>query len=263
MRSALIARVQDSDPQVLESLYEHPSILNPILLSDPQAYIDSLANAIAYPGAKPKRNILRLHLSYLTAHFLDKASSEILQMTFDRILFPFFLFSKARQHTAELFWDVISQNFGASDSAPIFELLAGCADVVKDAKAQEISVDSMSSINFAVAARIAGKSVHDHLVVSLELFFACIENIVKSNTFSVHFEALTSKLQDLNPHVKVMSYLIAGALLGLLSGSHQLAAACKVLQVMNIEELQGIEDMPEDETLLNVCSFSPSIMFFC
>lgn len=101
------------------------------------------------------------------------------------------------------------------------------------------------------------------VLLSLELFFACIENIVKSNTFSVHFEALTKKLQDLNPHVKVMSYLIAGALLGLLSGSHQLAAACKVLQVMNIEELQGIEDMPEDETLLNVCSFSPSIMLFC
>lgn len=239
MRSALIARVQDSDAQVLESLYEHPSILNPILLSDPEAYIDSLANAIAYPGSKPKRNILRLHLSYLTAHFLNTASSEILQMIFDRILFPFLLFSKSRQHTAELFWDVLSQNFGASDSAPIFELLAGCADVVKDAKAQETSVDSMSRVNFAVAARIA-------------------ENIMRSNTCSVHQEALIKKLQDLNPHVKVMGYLIAGALLGLLSGSHQLAAACKVLQVMNFEELRGIDDMPENETLLNF--FGPSFL---
>jgi U3 small nucleolar RNA-associated protein 10 len=60
-----------------------------------------------------------------------------------------------------------------------------------------------------------------------------------------------------------MGYLIAGALLGLLSGSHQLAAACKILQVMNIEEFRGVEDMPEDETLLNVCSFSPSVMPFC
>lgn len=68
-------------------------------------------------------------------------------------------------------------------------------------------------------------------------------NILKSNSYSVHFEALVKKLQDASHHTRVLGYMITTALLRLLSGEHQLDAAHRVLDAMKIEELSGIEDV--------------------
>lgn len=64
-----------------------------------------------------------------------------------------------------------------------------------------------------------------------------LENILMSNNYAAHFDALVVKLQDINPHSKVLSYLITRALLGQLSGEHQLEAAHRVLDVAGIEDL--------------------------
>jgi U3 small nucleolar RNA-associated protein 10 len=70
------------------------------------------------------------------------------------------------------------------------------------------------------------------------------ENILMSNNYAAHFGALVAKLQDVNPHSRVMSYLVTRALLQQLSGEHQLEAAHRVLSVIGIEQLAGIEDLP-------------------
>jgi U3 small nucleolar RNA-associated protein 10 len=80
-----------------------------------------------------------------------------------------------------------------------------------------------------------------------------------SNNYAAHFDALVAKLQDVSPHSRVLSYLIARALLGQLSGEHQLEAAHRVLRVTSVEQLAGIEDLPSgSHDLFDVCR----IMFY-
>lgn len=62
------------------------------------------------------------------------------------------------------------------------------------------------------------------------------------------------KLQDINPHSRVLSYLITRALLRQLSGEHQLEAAYRVLDVAGITQLAEMEDLPAgSDKLSDVC----------
>ena len=70
------------------------------------------------------------------------------------------------------------------------------------------------------------------------------ENILMSNSYAAHFDALIAKLRDINAYSRNLGYLVTGALLGQLSGEHQLEAAHRVLDVIGIEQLAGIEDLP-------------------
>jgi U3 small nucleolar RNA-associated protein 10 len=75
-----------------------------------------------------------------------------------------------------------------------------------------------------------------------------------SNNYAAHFDVLVAKLLDVNVHSRVLSYLVTRALLRQLSGEHQLEAAHRVLQVTNIEQLDGIEDLPAwSDNLFDVC----------
>lgn len=49
-------------------------------------------------------------------------------------------------------------------------------------------------------------------------------------------------LKDANHNARVLGYLVMRALLGRLSGQHQLIAAQRAIQAMAIETLSGMED---------------------
>lgn len=125
------------------------------------------------PDAKPKRALLRLHLAFVAAHFLDKVEESLVDSVFYRVYFPFLLYSKPRQHTADLSWEIITKHL-APDFSGAFTLLEGCAEVVNAGKESEVSdpVEKMCAINAALAVNIAGGYIHSHFVrpPSRELF---------------------------------------------------------------------------------------------
>ncbi|KAG5644278.1 hypothetical protein DXG03_008763 [Asterophora parasitica] len=222
VHSALLVRVQDTNQAVVDALYSQPQVILPALSEDAETYVNYLSTALASPGSKPKRSLLRAHLTFLAAHFCP-ANAFHVDGIFQRIIFPFLLFSKPRQHTADVVWDIIS----SQKSGAVHEWLAGCADIVATEREKDVAdaVEKMGNINILIASQIA-------------------RNILKSNGFSDHFETLVVKLQDPNPHVKVLGYLVTRVLLGQLSGEHQVEAAHRTLEAIGTEELSGMEDLP-------------------
>ncbi|KAG6822289.1 hypothetical protein H0H92_014415, partial [Tricholoma furcatifolium] len=155
-------------------------------------------------------------------HFCPENASHA-DAVFQKIVSPFLLFSKPRQHTAEAVWDILA----SLKSGGNHEWLAGCASLVAEERAKDVSdaVEKMSSINVAFSSLIA-------------------RNILKSNNYAAHLETLITKLKDENSHTKALGYLIAYALLSQLSGEHQIEAGHKVLDVIDVAELDGMEDFP-------------------
>jgi U3 small nucleolar RNA-associated protein 10 len=75
------------------------------------------------------------------------------------------------------------------------------------------------------------------------LKFDCVltENIMVSNNYRAHLDGLLAKLHEENTYSRVFGHLITRAFLGRLSGEHQVDAADRVLQVMGLEQLAGME----------------------
>jgi U3 small nucleolar RNA-associated protein 10 len=59
---------------------------------------------------------------------------------------------------------------------------------------------------------------------------------------SDHTDFVLGVLKDANHNARVLGYLVTRALLGRLSGQHQLIAAQRAIQAMAIETLSGMED---------------------
>jgi U3 small nucleolar RNA-associated protein 10 len=57
-----------------------------------------------------------------------------------------------------------------------------------------------------------------------------------------------SKLTDSNPHISLMSHLIALGLIKKLSGEHQLEVAHKIIDTLKLEQLSGIDGLSEENT---------------
>ena len=108
--------------------------------------------------AKPKRNILRLHISYIASHFWSATASATRDDVFHQLLFPYILFSKPRQKTAALLWDILKEHLSQSPSKDGIEWLSGCFELIKPEVASDgaESVDLMNQTNFNVATKIAG-----------------------------------------------------------------------------------------------------------
>lgn len=158
IRNALICRLQDSDVSILEVLYENPATITPIMSSDPQAYISSLSLAIG-TTAKPKRNVLRYHLTYLVSHFWTTAEVSTQELIFHQLIFPFLLFSKSRHKIAELVWEIIGKDLLSQPSeASVSDWLVGCAAMTKAEESSEGSdlIDCLNQININISEKIAG-----------------------------------------------------------------------------------------------------------
>ncbi|KAF9451337.1 hypothetical protein P691DRAFT_663457 [Macrolepiota fuliginosa MF-IS2] len=221
--SALISRLQDSEQQVLEALYDKPDLITPLFASEPSIYIETLLTSL---GSKPKRSFLRLHLTFVLKHLYPTLNKEQKEKIVSEVLFPFLLFSKPRQHTAETIWDLIGENMGG-EMGKEFEILRGCAGVVRTERerAGEDALDKMRSINAALSAKVA-------------------QNILMSNQLIDLLPVLLSKIGSSNPHTRTLGYLVAKTLLNKLSGEHQVDIARRILAVMRLEEISGIEDLP-------------------
>ena len=59
---------------------------------------------------------------------------------------------------------------------------------------------------------------------------------------SDHIDFVLGVLNDANPNARALGYLVTRALLGKLSGQHQLSVAQRAIRAMNIETLSGMED---------------------
>lgn len=153
--------MHDSDLQVLEALYAQPAAVTRVFSQDATTYIGNLSQSIVATSAKPKRAVIRVHLSYLASHLCPVVDAAVLEEVFYQVLFPFLLFSKPRQHTTELVWDIITQHLDGSKYSAVsgFELIGGVASIVKAAKDKAIdnAVDAMANINAAMSLKIARK----------------------------------------------------------------------------------------------------------
>ncbi|EKM74924.1 hypothetical protein AGABI1DRAFT_123475 [Agaricus bisporus var. burnettii JB137-S8] len=223
--SALVSRVQDSEQVVLEALYEKPDIVAPIFAGEASAYIQSLSTSL---GSKPKRSLFRIHLSFALRNLYRLLDSKDKKELVSDLLFPYLLFSKSRQHTAESAWDVVLEHM-KTESGREFEMLKGCAETVKSEreKVGDDAIEKMKRINGALSTKIA-------------------QNVLVSNHLFDHLSVLLSTLQSTDPHARALGYLVTRALLSKLSGEHQVNAAAKVLETMKLEEIGGIEDLPAD-----------------
>jgi U3 small nucleolar RNA-associated protein 10 len=167
--------VHDSSVAVLKSLYSEPSVLLPVLRSDPTPFIKAVSEAVVAKSSQASRAILRAHLSFLALHLLPVVSQDVVEDAFSHAFFPFLLFSKPKFRTAQTVWEIVE---AAQQSAPDVglarcESLEGCVEAVKeeenlflerattrkdrsDASAFE-NAEVMRRVNLAVASRMAGE----------------------------------------------------------------------------------------------------------
>ncbi|KAK1226193.1 snoRNA-binding rRNA-processing protein utp10 [Marasmius sp. AFHP31] len=237
INASLLARIYDTAQSVLEALYSNTTSLLRVVTMSPKIYLDSLAAVLSSSSAKPKRAVLKLHLSFLLDHFLPKVEGQddLIKDAFHRLVFPFLLYSKPRQHTADLVWDVLDRYLSRSKGSSILkELLKGC-DEARSTGGEEDPIERMANVNLSLAARLA-------------------ENILSSNSYSEHLDTLINKLSDENPHSRVFGFLVARALIGRLSGEHQVVAAQRILTSFDKGQIALIEERSENisEDLNNV-----------
>lgn len=150
--------MQDSHETVLEALYEIPAVVTPLFCGDCKSYIASLSLALN-SSSKLKRHIVRLHFAYLSTYFWPAADPATRDELFHRILFPFLLFTKPRQKTAELVWDLVGRNFSEKYSSSALNWLDGCAALVKAQLTPAGGADHLellNQLNFSVSTKIAG-----------------------------------------------------------------------------------------------------------
>lgn len=178
MRSAFLARVHDS-VAVLKALYSEPSVLLPVLLSDPAPYIKAVSEAVIAKSSQPSRAIIRAHLSFLALHLLPVVPQDVVEDAFSHVFFPFLLFSKPKFRTAQAVWEIVE---AAQKSAPDVglarcESLEGCVEVMKEEERLFLSramtrkdesvtsafenAEVMRKVNLAVASRMAGEYLFD------------------------------------------------------------------------------------------------------
>jgi len=118
-------------------------------------YIQTLSAVLA---SKPKRSLLRLHLVFVLGKLYPNLEPRFKEQVITEIVFPLLLFSKPRQHTAEVVWHILAEII-TEETGKGFEMLKGCADIVKTEREGNNGdvVEQMRSINTALSVRIARK----------------------------------------------------------------------------------------------------------
>ncbi|KAI0920552.1 hypothetical protein AcV5_010550 [Taiwanofungus camphoratus] len=256
VKTALWTRVQDSNASVIEALYANPSELLPVLLERTESYISSLAEVLHSNTSSPSRNIIRLHLAFLANHFftsVHERDAALASRIVDRLFFPYLLFSKPRQKTAALVWEILEAKENDCDdyiSIGRFELLGGCIDAIRWEQNRQIegeredegyrNVELFTRLNLALASKIA-------------------DNILASNNYSHHLEALLLRLQDTNAYSRDLGYLITRTLLSRLSGERQIDAGHQIIQAMKLESLDGMGDFMRGVDNLHVFLYDMSL----
>ena len=171
--------MHDSSISVLKALYSEPSVLLPVLQSDPAPFIKAVSEAVVAKSSQVSRAILRTHLSFLALHLLPVVPQDLVEYAFLHAFFPFLLFSKPKFRTAQTVWEIVE---AAQKSTPEVglarcESFEGCVEVMKEEERQFLertrtrkdksvasafeNVEVMRRVNLAVASRMAGESWFD------------------------------------------------------------------------------------------------------
>ncbi|KDQ24027.1 hypothetical protein PLEOSDRAFT_1068022 [Pleurotus ostreatus PC15] len=242
---ALLRRIVDDESEVVEAVYAEPGIMTPIILANLHTYLAYLSTALCAdpspsPSSKPvhkpksRRALIRMHLAFAVHHVCVAADDAgVAERVFRGVVFPFVMYSKARQNTAEGVWEIVDADAKAaagvgskgSKGGRISECdwLGGCVDVWRAEKEKEKestegrddNVSKMAAMNLALAGKIA-------------------DNIMMSNRFTEHIETLCDHIRSANTHARVFAHFIARELLTRLSGEHQLDAATEILSAMGL-----------------------------
>jgi U3 small nucleolar RNA-associated protein 10 len=171
--------VHDTSLAVLNALYSEPSVLLPVLRSDPGPFIKAVSEAVVAKSSQASRTILRAHLSFLALHLLPVVPEDVVEDAFSHAFFPFLLFSKPKFRTAQAVWEIVE---AAQKSAPDVglarcESLEGCVDILKEEEKQFLErattrkdksgrsafedVEVMRRVNLTIASRMAGEYSFD------------------------------------------------------------------------------------------------------
>jgi U3 small nucleolar RNA-associated protein 10 len=161
---------------VLEALYANHTALLPLVLNDPVAFIQTLSQVLHGRSPLPNRHVVKAHISFIAMRLYPNIAAlsdgpKLTRMIFEQIVFPYLLFSKPRQKTASLVWEVIEATEKSTQgdlTLARFELLGGCVDALRWEQAQQKKAtaqgddsyqvtESLAKSNITVAGKIAGK----------------------------------------------------------------------------------------------------------
>ncbi|KAI0628514.1 hypothetical protein C8Q77DRAFT_1244640, partial [Trametes polyzona] len=259
MAAALLLRVHDSDASVLQALYTtSPEVNVRAFLAaspSPAGYLDALKHALHGSNAKPSRDVIRAHLTFLFTHFLPAvAVREEDDAEATREFMRQAALDIPRQKTAQAMWDILKKAEDAGTDPALFELLGGYVDAVrgeqqkqsaaakdKDGEKESLNVGLLTRINLAVAAKIAGTS--DSSPFRYYVAKAAFQITSSRRTTSTGpWDRLLEKLHDENHHARALVYLVTCALLGRVGGEQRVETARRVLQVMRLDTLKGMGD---------------------
>ncbi|KAI0651200.1 hypothetical protein C8Q79DRAFT_1004507 [Trametes meyenii] len=245
--STLLLRVYDTESAVLKALYtSSPEVaVQAFTTSPPSVYLEAITQVLHGTGAKPSRDAIRAHLTFLLTHFLpaqavQEQEEEVKRATLRRvasdIILPLLLHTKPRTKTAQAVWEILEAAEDQGLDPTMFELLGGCTEAVrwekqrpgaavkdKDSEKESLDVGVLTKINLAVAAKIA-------------------DNILASNYFQQHLDSLLEKFHDENHHARALVYLVARALIARVGGEQRVEIARRVLEAMQLETLEGMGD---------------------
>ena len=146
---------------MLEALYSKPSALLPRVKN---GYLEATATVLSSPATP--RQLIRLHVTFLLHHFVEAYPSTT-NVVVERCLWPFLLFTKARQKTSSAVWDILESE-DCSGEVTDFQLLRGCLVVLRgleqnavashDEGASDHGLQKLAIIDIALANRVAGPS---------------------------------------------------------------------------------------------------------
>ena len=147
MHNALRARFEDTNTTVIETLYEAPQALLPIVSN--KDFLTTLSKALSAEDLP--RAVLRQHLNFLCNNF-STANPSLQVEIFTQVLFEHLIFTKSRQKSATAAWEIVQ---GSAISR--HQVLKGTLEIVKSKDANARSVEDMVSVNKQVVDRIARK----------------------------------------------------------------------------------------------------------
>lgn len=81
-----------------------------------------------------------------------------------------------------------------------------------------------------------------------------VENIIKSEHFSVYLSSIGAKLSDDNSYTRLLAHLISFALITNSPGESQMDVVEKFWSILAINELSGVDDLSQEHLILEVDS---------
>ncbi|KZO97606.1 hypothetical protein CALVIDRAFT_536183 [Calocera viscosa TUFC12733] len=218
--TALLARVSDTEEEVLQALYADPEkLLDAVSSND---LFTALQHAIS---ADLPRKLLLLHLSFVTSGLI-KQNPELKDRALFDLFLPHLLFTKSHNKLVTAVWDLLL----GSDMAQL-PLLSGIAGLVKGTieDGDEVKHERLAELNLSIAKRIA-------------------DNIVASDHYKEMVHSFVQKLSGGVRAGELFSGLVMNALLARVSGEHQVELGHEVVAFLQAHAgpmFVADEDIPQ------------------